>query len=263
MQNPSEGIESKTKPNVVKALLIYVIYLVIFYGVWILTKVDYEQIGTTLENTKEWYAYPTLAGGLSIVILVSIFGWWRGSLFEKVKSKAKYVWIIPILMTLISVITLSNITFSDLPTGILLWSILGGIGVGFGEEMITRGSMIFGLRSKFPETKVWLISTLLFSALHIPNVLFGLRPSGAIAQLVFTFIIGSALYMVRRVSGNLILPMFLHGLWDSSTFLAGAADATPAPGAALIYPVSLVCLIVFLHGNKKLASTEQIATQNQ
>lgn len=251
MENPSKGISSRTKPSVGKALLIYAVYLAIFYVVWAITKVKYEDIGTTVESTKLWYAYPTLAGGASIVLLVTLFGWWRGSLFDKIKSNVKSVWIIPILMIGISVLSLSKISFSELPQYMLLWAVLGGIGVGFGEEMITRGSMIFGLRSKYPELRVWLISTLLFSALHIPNVIFGLRPSGLAAQLLFTFIMGSGFYMIRRVSGSLFLPMILHGLWDSSVFLTKAADLQPPQIAVFIYPVVVVILVIYLVKFKK------------
>jgi membrane protease YdiL (CAAX protease family) len=54
-------------------------------------------------------------------------------------------------------------------------SVLGGIGVGFGEEMITRGAVLTALRSEITEGKVWLHSTLAFSALHLPNALFSIN----------------------------------------------------------------------------------------
>jgi membrane protease YdiL (CAAX protease family) len=116
------------------------------------------------------------------------------------------------------------------------------VGVGFGEEMITRGSMIVGLRSRFGETRVWLISTLLFSALHVPNVFFGLPPVSLIFQLLLTFIMGSGFYVIRRVSGTLILPMVLHGLWDSSLFLTVAAGREPSAIQFVIYPLAILCV---------------------
>jgi hypothetical protein len=50
-----------------------------------------------------------------------------------------------------------NVPSDKISAELLLWSSLGAVGVGFGEEMITRGSMIVGLRSRFGESKVWLI----------------------------------------------------------------------------------------------------------
>jgi membrane protease YdiL (CAAX protease family) len=101
----------------------------------------------------------------------------------------------------------SGLDSGKLSSELLLWSTLGAVGVGFGEEMITRGSMIVGLRSRFPEVKVWLISTLLFSALHVPNVIFGLPMPAMPIQVLLTFIFGSGMYVIRRTSGTLILPI--------------------------------------------------------
>ena len=104
---------------------------------------------------------------------------------------------------------------------LVMWSVLGAIGVGFGEEMITQGGLLVGFRTKYTEDKVWLYTTLLFSALHIPNALFGESVGGMLGQLVLTFIFGSLLWATRRLAGTLLLSMFLHGLWDSSVSSAG------------------------------------------
>ena len=120
------------------------------------------------------------------------------------------------------------------------------MGVGFGEEMITRGSMIVGLRSRFGEGRVWLISTLLFSALHVPNVIFGLPMLAMPIQVLLTFIMGSGLYAMRRMSGTLILPMVLHGLWDSSLFLNVATGGMPSNVQFAVYPLAIACVIAVL-----------------
>lgn len=50
------------------------------------------------------------------------------------------------------------------------------IGVGFGEEIIGRGTLIVALRSRLAEATVWLIGTLAFSTLHFPALFFGGNP---------------------------------------------------------------------------------------
>jgi membrane protease YdiL (CAAX protease family) len=117
--------------------------------------------------------------------------------------------------------------------------------------MITRGSMIVGLRSRFPEIKVWLLSTLLFSALHVPNVIFGFPLLAMPVQVLLTFIFGSGMYVIRRTSGTLILPMILHGLWDSSLFLSVATGVEPSATQFAVYPLAIVCVIVVLLKNRK------------
>ncbi len=115
--------------------------------------------------------------------------------------------------------------------------------------MITRGSMVVGLRSRFTEGKVWLFSTLLFSAMHVPNVFFGLPMANMPIQVILTFILGSGLYVVRRMSGTLLLPIILHGLWDSSLFLTVATGGTPSSIQFAIYPLAIACALVVVLKN--------------
>jgi len=244
------------EPSVLLGILLYLGYLTVFFIIWTINGVDYLRIGQSAETTKLWYAYPTLAGCAFLVVAISILGWWRLVLFDKSKSGPPWVWILPVAM---SVIILNN--FLGMPAGklsieLLLWSSLGAVGVGLGEEMITRGSMIVGLRSRFSEGKVWLISTLLFSALHIPNVFFGLPISSMPIQVLLTFIMGSGLYVIRRMSGTLILPIILHGLWDSSLFLSVATGGNPSPIQFAVYPLAIACAIavVLKNWNARIAT---------
>jgi membrane protease YdiL (CAAX protease family) len=110
--------------------------------------------------------------------------------------------------------------------------------------------VIVGLRSRFGENRVWLVSTFLFSALHIPNVIFGLPLWAMPVQVLLTFVMGSGFYVIRRMSGTLILPMVLHGLWDSSLFLNVATGGVPSPVQFVIYPLAIACLIAVLLKNR-------------
>jgi membrane protease YdiL (CAAX protease family) len=151
--------------------------------------------------------------------------------------------VLPVVVTGIIANNFMGLHAARLSSELLLWSTLGAVGVGFGEEMITRGSMIVGLRSRCSETRVWLFSTLLFSALHVPNVIFGLPLWQMPFQVLLTFIFGSGMYAVRRTSGTLVLPMVLHGLWDSSLFLSVATGAQPSLVQYAAYPLAIICVI--------------------
>lgn len=240
----------KVKPNILIGIALYIGYLIIFFSTWIINKVDYSTIGKTVESTKLHYALPTLFGSIFLVIAITALGWWKITLFDKEKSGPKWAWIAPILMFVFILMSFGNTNWDKATPELLLWSALGALGVGFGEEMITRGTLIVGLRSKFSEIPVWLISTLFFTALHIPNVFFGQSASLLISQLILTFIMGSALYSFRRISGNLLIPIILHGLWDSAIFLPPATGGSPSLLMILIYPVSIICFIAVLLKNR-------------
>lgn len=248
--------QSQPKPSVRLGWLLFAGYLAIFFATWTINGVDYTRIGESVETTKLWYAIPTLAGCAFLVVCISLLGWWRTALFDRWRCGPAWVWILPAVMALIILNNFLRVPSGQLSGALLLWSLLGAVGVGFGEEMATRGSLIVGLRSRFSEGKVWLFSTLAFAALHVPNVIFGLPLSAVPVQVVLTFIMGSGLYVMRRISGTLILPMILHGLWDSSLFLNVASGVTPSTIQFAVYPLAAVCAIAVLrrNGSAKLLS---------
>jgi membrane protease YdiL (CAAX protease family) len=242
----TEQSSIKCQPSVWLGILLYLGYLAIFFATWTINGIDYNRIGENAETTKLWYALPTLFGCAFLVIAISFLGWWRLVLFDKSTSGPRWIWILPVVATGIVLNNFLNVPSDKVSAELLLWSSLGAVGVGFGEEMITRGSLIVGLRSRFSEGKVWLISSLLFSALHVPNVIFGLPLSSMPIQVLLTFIMGSGFYVMRRMSGTLILPMMLHGLWDSSLFMNVAAGRQTSEVQFAVYPLAIICLIALL-----------------
>lgn len=245
---PWEGV--RFQPSVALGLLVYAGYLAIFYATWKINNVDYDTIGDTVESTKLHYAMPTVLGCAFLIVAITVLGWWRITLFDTFRSGPGWAWIGPIAMFVFACISFAGVTWSNVSSQLLLWSVLGAIGVGFGEEMITRGALLVGLRTKHNEIIAWLFSTIAFAALHAPNALFGQSVGKTAVQLVFTFLVGSLLWSIRRLSGTLILCMFLHGFWDSAAFLPGATGDTAFPGAALIYVFAIICAIGVLLKNR-------------
>lgn len=255
--SPPAGVRSP--PTVLKGLLLYGGYLAIFFTTWVVNGVDYLRIGESVQTTRLWYAWPTLLGCAFLVVGLSVLGWWRMALFDRSRLGPAWAWILPLAILGIIAGNFAGLNPARLTPELVLWATLGAVGVGFGEEMITRGSMVVGLRSRFPEWKVWLYGTLLFSALHAPNVLFGLPLEAMPVQLVLTFVFGSGLYAIRRISGNLILPMVLHGLWDSSQFLGVATGATTSLVQFVVYPIAIVCAAAVIWPNRHARNASHAA----
>ena len=170
-------------------------------------------------------------------------GWWRALLFDDAGGGPRWAWMGPATLFVFGVRGFSMLRADHLTGEMVLWAVLGGVGVGFGEEMITRGGLLVGLRSRYTEVGAWFFSTLAFAALHVPNVLFGVAPMLMPLQVVLTFIVGSLLWATRRLSRTLLLPIFLHGFWDSSIFLPRTTGAQGDLWQFLIYPVAIVCVI--------------------
>lgn len=247
---PTAWTGVRFQPSVALGLLVYAGYLAIFYATWAINDVDYDTIGDTVESTKLHYAMPTLLGCAFLLVAISVLGWWRNTLFDSFRSGPTWAWIGPIAMFLLACASFAGVTWGNASSSLLMWSVLGAIGVGFGEEMITRGALLVGLRTRHDEVVAWFFSTLAFAALHGPNAFFGQSVANTAVQVVFTFIVGSLLWSIRRLSGTLILCMFLHGFWDSAAFLPGATGDDPFPGAALLYVIAIVCVIGVLRKNR-------------
>jgi membrane protease YdiL (CAAX protease family) len=85
---------------------------------------------------------------------------------------------------------------------------------------------------------------------HLPNTLFGTGVAG-ISQVGITFLIGTVFYLLRRVSGTLILSMLVHGLWDFSTFAA-----VTVPASIIAIGVGIAAVIVTIVILRKEARTD-------
>ena len=116
-------------------------------------------------------------------------------------------------------------------------SILVALVAGTSEETIFRGIPAsyamrhFNDRKKLP--LVIGITSLLFSLIHATNIFAGASVSATLLQLLTAFGIGTTLCALYFRSGNIILPMLLHFLYDvyalmnaDSVTEAGVLDAS-------------------------------------
>ncbi|WP_026661941.1 CPBP family intramembrane glutamic endopeptidase [Butyrivibrio proteoclasticus] len=116
-------------------------------------------------------------------------------------------------------------------------SILVALVAGTTEETIFRGIPAsyamrhFNDRKKLP--LVIGITSLLFSLIHATNIFAGASVSATLLQLLTSFGIGTTLCALYFRSGNIILPMLLHFLYDvyalmnaDSVTEAGVLDAS-------------------------------------
>lgn len=247
---PTPWTGVRVQPTLLVGLLLYVGYLAVFFTVWTVNDVDYDTIGTTVESTRLHYAMPTLLGSAFLAVALTALGWWRITLFDRSRSGPWWAWIGPLAMAALIVSAFSTMHTDEVTAELVTWSVLGAIGVGFGEEMATRGALLVGLRATRPEQTAWLLSTLAFAAVHAPNALFGQTVGKTAVQLVLTFVLGSLLWASRRLSGTLLVPILLHGAWDSSIFLPDATGADPFAPMLLIYPLAIVVTIAVRRRNR-------------
>ena len=96
------------------------------------------------------------------------------------------------------------------------------IAAGFYEETIFRGVTVpIGMRYFKSEKRVGilvLISALVFGLMHIGNILNGASIQMGIAQGVATTFAGIFFIAVFLRTGNILIPIFMHGIFDYMCF---------------------------------------------
>lgn len=239
-----------TPPSLKLGVAAFLAYAITFVAVELIFGIDYDDIGDTADNALQGILLPVLIASLVIAVIATRWGWWRLAMREQ-RTLPGWTLIVPILMAVAVIGGLIGADW-DRDTDLIVFVVIGTLFVGFGEEMASRGLLLVGARGERPEVQVWLITASLFALLHGLNIVLGQAVGLTLTQIVFAFAFGSALYIVRRSTGLLVVGMLLHGLWDMSTFLnlapADAVDRVPAGGSiqGLIGDLVLIATAVAL-----------------
>jgi membrane protease YdiL (CAAX protease family) len=243
-------------------LIVYLVYNGIIYTSWAVGKADYRNMvgsDTVFVNI----VLPLTLGAIFVVLSLFYLGWWRPVMVEDQRGRPTWViWAVMLIMLSFIIVNFATVNWSALAMSHLLLLVAAGVLVGFNEEAVTRGILVVSFRgSTSKEVKVWLFATLLFGLMHLPNVFFGVGLLPASLQVVFAFLAGSGFYLLRRISGTLIIPMVFHGLWDFSTFSLQASGADMSPFTIVFqfgtYLVSIAMVIVVLRAGDRSSSKIQ------
>jgi hypothetical protein len=247
----------KVAPSPRAGVLVLLAYLVVFYGIWAVNGIDYPHVADNADTIMKWYVMPLVGGAVVLVIAATILGWWRPAVLEKEKASPPWLLASPLLMLAIAVFILLGKDFASTTTSMFVLLIIGSLLVGFDEELATRGLLVVGLRGAYAESRVWLLSTLAFALIHLPNWVFG-AGSGAVMQVVLAFLSGTVLYLLRRVAGSLVWAMLLHGFWDFASF-AGTGSSPITLGLLVVNGVVGLALVRVLLRREHGARVRQLA----
>lgn len=249
----------RIKPALQIGLLVWLVYNAIIYGTWAAVGADYTNLAGR-DVILERLILPEVLGALFIGFAVSRLGWWRPVLYEYRPGRPRWLmWaFLPFVAAFIGV-HLIGTDWPAIEVAHLAFLALACLLIGFNEEVLTRGVLVVAARGSMRnEVWVWLVSTALFGLMHIPNGFFGIGLAGGVTQAVFTFLLGTGLYILRRVSGSLVLPVIVHAVWDFSTF----SHQVASPGVSLLgtlfqflsYLVALVLIVVLLLHDRKASA---------
>jgi membrane protease YdiL (CAAX protease family) len=209
------------KPSVKLAIGISIAYVVVWIGTAALTAGDNFSIVdafSDLDNSRP-LVYGLIAGALFGVVVTTVLGWWKAVVHDTIPVRG---WLrrLPLIMLVLILATTDYANLGDIDGEVLVWIIVASILVGFSEELTFRGLNIVSLRGAVTEKQVWVISSVLFGLLHLPNIVLGAPVAGSVIQVVLAAIGGTMFYVVRRATGTIFAAMVVHSLWDFTLFSA-------------------------------------------
>lgn len=205
-------------------------YMAIVALTWVIVGLDYDTVGDSTSNIVKGIVLPVALASAFTAAVTTYLGWWGPAIHEELRAP-RWLWAVPLLMLLPGLGSLlGGFGPADRSASYLFWLGVGTLLVGFGEEMLTRGVGLVGLRGGFREPMAWFFSCLLFGLVHALNVFFGQSLGSTAQQIVLAFVAGSVFYITRRVGGTLIICMVLHAWIDFTTFaFSDAAGDAESP----------------------------------
>jgi uncharacterized protein len=220
----------RVEASLARALAVAALYAVVFLVAGLLSGVDYDEVSDSTSNVVGFVIIPVALGILATLAVTARWGWWHALFHEDERlTRPRWARLIPVLFVLSITATLIVAPWHEWSVGLVLLILFGTMMVGFAEEIVYRGYLLIGARARFSEVGAWFLTSVLFALFHGLNILTGQSVGTTIQQVGFAFIMGSGLYLVRRVSGLLIVGMVIHGLWDFASFIgAGRGEDTGA-----------------------------------
>jgi hypothetical protein len=148
-----------------------------------------------------------------ILLAISIFVFkdsTRDIFFERKRFYLfRLYYLFPLTWFGVTLFALTNVDYSSYSFNVILLVLMASLAIGVNEELVTRGILLIGLRnSGVAEWKAWLITVVVFSLLHMVNVLGG---EGKVV-IFYVITVGTLLYVARRVFNNLLVPIEMHAL---------------------------------------------------
>lgn len=242
----SQHTSRRTLPiaGLVGVVVAYLVLIAVTHGIATssVDDLDYGRFPDT-ESVLQGIIIPVGLSVLFCAVVIQFLGWW-GPVWRGDAPVQRWIRIVPILLFGAIVLGTDYGTLVDKGLGFTLVLVFGALLIGLGEELMFRGIVVVHLRDAGrPEAKVALFSAVAFGLAHTLN--FFIDGGGNVVQIITTLFMGWFLYLVRRFTGGLLVPVVIHALWDFGLF-SGIVTSDPYPGAFLFVLVQVILAVVMI-----------------
>jgi len=197
---------------------------------------------------------------LATIAIVAWAGWWRpaglvGAWKERWWTVLPAVWVAVMLLLGIPALQQQHGRLAPLPQVLALAAM-----VGFCEETLTRGVMLYGL-SRYGPLIAGLVSAGIFGALHSFNYLEGVPVSFLVDQVVTAALVG-LMFAGLRLRMLTLWPLIVaHAVFDTPGLLGGY-PLNVAPEDPIAIVVSIWLMMPFGMAGLGLLLWEQLNGRN-
>ena len=155
-----------------------------------------------------------------LLIVVAYFKWWKETGLKWVDNNRSLLLLWLPTLAIIIILAL-GLPVNTLGGNVLLIVLINTLLVGISEELLFRGILLHGARTRYSLwAAIWIV-TILFGLIHALNGFITGDFVTALFQAVAAFSAG-VMYMGLRLRQNSLFPaMLVHALWDFSLFSAG------------------------------------------
>ncbi len=159
---------------------------------------------------------PDLGGAIIAIGVIAWLGWGRLVRREQLRTR-RWVWVVPVVWMVACVALVDDGQLAAAGPALVAALTVGTFATGLSEDLMFRGIALQALRDSFSrEVVAATLTAALFGATHLINIL--VEGTAAVAQSLLATVLGYLLYLARRVSGGIVLPIVMHWTWDFSTY---------------------------------------------
>lgn len=205
---------------------------------------------------------PIVWGCLLLVLFAWSVGWLRELFARQPIGGAGWMWIAVVVVLAFNVLRFATTDLGEAGFEYVATWLLGGLAIGFAEEVLTRGFVVNMMRKAgHREIAVATVSAAVFAGLHAGNLIGGQAIITTLVQLLYTFAFGICMYLAMRVTRSLIAPILLHASTDPTIYLQtmypadGPLTSMASLGNIAVIITGLV-LLIFIRGRVAVPSAD-------
>ncbi|EHO51846.1 CPBP family intramembrane glutamic endopeptidase [Lentilactobacillus kisonensis] len=240
----------KSRRSWVEQILVAIGFLIVYLGQMLLLQ---------RANSLVFAVTQLIFGGIILLLVYIEVGTFKVTVQRPKFTTNLKIWLVIFGLTVIAILWLEDwpsTVMATLTSQHLVQNTLVALATGIVEECLTRGLLVSALLQNLRRhnqslkiTKAAVYSSLIFGSLHMMNIFSG-SFEGVAQQVLYSFVFGMLLMVIRVTTNTLIWSIGLHFLIDWQPDIANATSGTSNWFSIIvvfgfILVVSLICLIKF------------------